>query len=101
MDIVPKKRTIKLNSHENAMKQIRMALNLTQKKFSLLIGISANSVERYENGHRTPTLTLPQIKKLQVQLWRLGVDFCDLPDDWNIPQSRKMRIPRKNIDCKK
>lgn len=73
----------KINCRENVLKQVRIALGMTQKEFAIAIGIAERSMTRYENGYREPVFTLSQIKALQLHLWKLGLDFQDLPDDWN------------------
>lgn len=84
MEVEQKDTKFTFNNQKNVLKQIREALGYTQREFASLICISSSSIERYETGKRDPTLTLPQIKKLQLLLFRLGLDFQDLPDDWNV-----------------
>lgn len=72
------------NNRINVLKQIREALGYTQREFVVHTGISLRSIVRYELGQREPVFSLPQIKKLQRLLFKLGLDFQDLPDDWNI-----------------
>jgi putative transcriptional regulator len=74
----------KLRSSENVLKQIRIALGMTQKEFAIAIKMGERSMTWYENGYREPVFTLSQIKALQLQLRRLGLDFQDLPDNWNL-----------------
>ena len=81
----------KLRENENALKQIRKALELTQEEFALILGANRNSVIRWENGQTVPMFTLPQIKKLQQQLRKLELDFEDIPDDWNVKIKEKVK----------
>lgn len=81
----------KLKADENALKQVREALGLTQEEFASVIGAARRSIVRYENGQRLPTFTLPQIKALQQQLRKLELDFEDIPDDWNVKIKEKVK----------
>jgi DNA-binding XRE family transcriptional regulator len=74
---------VKLNPEENLLKQIRQALEMTQEEFGRTIGVHQTSVARWETGRSKPTFTLAQIKALQREMRKLGLDFDDLPDDLN------------------
>lgn len=81
----------KLSADENALRQIRKALKITQEDFALIIGADRRSIIRWENGQTVPMFTLPQIKKLQQQLRKLELDFEDIPDDWNVKIKEKVK----------
>jgi DNA-binding XRE family transcriptional regulator len=74
---------VKLNPKENPLKQIRQELGMTQIEFAEAIKATQRSIVRWENGQTKPALTIPQIKALQRQMKRLGLDFSDIPDDFN------------------
>jgi len=63
------------------LKQIRKALGLTQSEFAAVIGTHQGCVARWERGKTQASLTLKQIKALQREMRKLGLDFQDLPDD--------------------
>jgi DNA-binding XRE family transcriptional regulator len=73
---------VKLNFEENILKQIRQELGMTQEQFAKAINVHRVSVAKWEAG-RHPSLTIPQIKALQKEIRKLGLDFSDLPDDFN------------------
>lgn len=51
------------------IRELRQALKLTQEKFAVQIGVSFPTVNRWENGHDTPSpLALRQIDTLLNQL---------------------------------
>jgi DNA-binding XRE family transcriptional regulator len=91
----------KLQSSENVLKQVRLALDMTQKEFAIAIGIAERSMTRYENGLREPVFTLAQIKALQLQLLKLGLDFQDLPDNWNVEIKSEPKAKRSKTEEKK
>ncbi|MGL5877326.1 MAG: helix-turn-helix domain-containing protein [Xenococcaceae cyanobacterium] len=91
----------KFQSSENVLKQVRLALDMTQKEFAIAIGIGERSMTRYENGLREPMFTLAQIKALQLQLLKLGLDFQDLPDNWNVEIKSESSKKRRKTEQKK
>jgi putative transcriptional regulator len=74
---------VKLNPEENSLKQIREALGLTQIEFAKAIQATQRSIVRWENGQTKPMFSIAQIKALQREMRKLGLDFDDLPDDLN------------------
>lgn len=73
---------VKLNSKESILKQIRQQLGMTQEEFSKAIKVHRVSLAKWETG-KSPSFTMPQIKALQREIRKLGLDFSDLPDDFN------------------
>jgi DNA-binding transcriptional regulator YiaG len=65
------------------VKEIRQALGMTQEEFALAIKAHRVSVAKWETTRKHPSLTLPQIKALQREMWKIGLDFSDLPDEFN------------------
>jgi DNA-binding XRE family transcriptional regulator len=74
---------VKLNPKENLLRQIRQALGMTQTEFADAIKATQRSIVRWEKGYTKPLFTLPQVKALQKEMWKIGLDFSDLPDDFN------------------
>lgn len=53
----------------NLIRELRQAMNLSQEKFAAALGMTFPSVNRWENGHATPSpLALKQIDALLNQL---------------------------------
>lgn len=51
------------------VQELRQALGLTQKKFAAQLGVTFPTLNRWENGHATPSpLALKQIETLLNQL---------------------------------
>ncbi len=72
---------VQIISGVSALKQIREALGLTQAEFAKAIGTHQVCVARWERGKTKTSLTLRQVKALQQELAKLGLDFGDLPDE--------------------
>lgn len=96
MEVEQKDAKFTFNKQTNVLKQIREALGYTQEEFAFTLGATRRSISRYETGKYDPTFSLSQIKKLQVLLFKLGLDFQDLPDDWNVQiKVEKPSAPKK------
>ncbi len=55
---------------------------MTQEEFGNTLGITRNTISRYESGrHRRIKFTLNQMKRLQQLLEANGMSLSDLPDD--------------------
>jgi DNA-binding XRE family transcriptional regulator len=74
---------VKLISGENALKQVREALGMTQMEFAKAIKATHRSIVRWENGQTKPQFSIPQIKALVNEMQKIGLDITDLPDDLN------------------
>jgi DNA-binding transcriptional regulator YiaG len=74
---------VKLNPEESPLKQIREALGMSQREFAKTLGTYHKTINRWENGQTKPMFSLAQIKALQREMRKLGLDFDDLPDDIN------------------
>lgn len=72
---------VKLVEGENALKQIRQALGMSQRKFAEALGTYQKTIVRWENGETKAMLSLAQIKALQKAMRQIGLDIEDLPDD--------------------
>jgi DNA-binding XRE family transcriptional regulator len=72
----------KINPNLPALKQVREKLEMTQEEFGQALGISNNTISRYERGvHKNITFTITQVKRLQDLLEQAGMTIKDLPDD--------------------
>lgn len=74
---------VKLISGENPLKQIRQALGMTQREFAKALGTYQKTIVRWENGETKPMFTISQVKALQREMAKVGLDFEDLPDEIN------------------
>lgn len=72
---------VKLVEGENALKQIRQALGMSQRKFAEALGTYQKTIVRWENGETKPMFSVPQMKALQKAMREIGLDVTDLPDD--------------------
>jgi DNA-binding XRE family transcriptional regulator len=64
------------------LKQVRERLGMTQEEFGRALGISNNTISRYERGvHQRIKFTIAQMKRLQDLLEQAGLSIKDLPDD--------------------
>lgn len=72
---------VKLVEGENALKQIRQALGMSQRKFAEALGTYQKTIVRWENGETKPMFSVAQVKALQREMWKVGLEWQDLPDD--------------------
>ena len=55
---------------------------MTQEEFGQALGITRESINRYERGvHQRIKFTITQMKRLQELLEQAGLSIKDLPDD--------------------
>jgi putative transcriptional regulator len=60
----------------NLMKEMRQRLNLSQARFAAKLGVSFQSVNRWENGRTKPlSIALKQIEQLLHQMGDSGKDL--------------------------
>jgi len=51
------------------IRELRQTLKLTQEKFAVQLGVSFPTINRWENGHATPSpLALKQIEMVLIEL---------------------------------
>lgn len=51
------------------IRELRQTLKLTQEKFAVQLGVSFPTINRWENGHATPSpLALKQVEMLLIEL---------------------------------
>ena len=73
---------LNFNPDVPTLKQVREKLGMTQEDFGQALGISNNTISRYERGvHKNITFTLAQMKRLQDILEQAGMTLKDLLDD--------------------
>ena len=67
------------------IRELRQTLKLTQEKFAVQLGVTFPTINRWENGHATPSpLALKQIELLLQQM-------SELPDATLRERCREMR----------
>jgi transcriptional regulator with XRE-family HTH domain len=72
----------KFNPNVPTLKQVRERLGMTQEEFGQALGITRESINRYERGvHQHIKFTIAQMKRLQELLEKAGLSIKDLPDD--------------------
>jgi len=70
------------NPNVPTLKQVRERLGMTQEEFGQALGITRESISRYERGvHQHIKFTIAQMKRLQELLEKAGLSIKDLPDD--------------------
>lgn len=62
------------------LKDLRIKLGLSQQAFATSLGVSMGAVSRWENGHRSMSLTLPQMASLIKLLREVDWDIDDFLD---------------------
>lgn len=72
---------LNFNPDVPTLKQVREKLGMTQEEFGRALGISNNTISRYERGLHKITFTLAQMKRLQDLLEQAGISIRDLPND--------------------
>jgi DNA-binding XRE family transcriptional regulator len=73
---------INFNPDVPTLKQVRERLGMTQEELGQALGISGNTISRYERGvHQRIKFTIAQMKRLQELLEKAGLSIKDLPDD--------------------
>ncbi|NET39443.1 MAG: helix-turn-helix transcriptional regulator [Cyanothece sp. SIO1E1] len=66
---------------QSPLKRIRELMGgISQEELARRIGVSAQTVSRWERGLWAATLTLPQAKALDRELTSIGLTLQDLPD---------------------
>lgn len=66
---------------ESPLKKIRELLGVSQEEFGRRIGVTGQTVSRWERGIWPATFTLAQIRALRREIKALGLDLDDIPDD--------------------
>ena len=63
------------------LRTLRDLLGLTQDQLGILLGVSGNTISRWETGKTQPTLTIPQSLRLFLLIDQAGLTKDDLPLD--------------------
>ncbi|MEZ2321796.1 MAG: helix-turn-helix domain-containing protein [Microcoleus sp.] len=63
------------------LKTLRDLLGLTQDQLGILLGVTGNTISRWETGKSQPTLTIPQSLRLFLLIEQSGLTKSDLPID--------------------
>jgi transcriptional regulator with XRE-family HTH domain len=70
------------NPNVPTLKQVRERLEMTQEQFADALGLSRNTINRYERGiHQRIALSMGQIKRLVELMKQAGLSIEELPDD--------------------
>jgi len=63
------------------LRMLREALGLTQDRLGVFLGVTGNTISRWETGKSQPTLTIPQSFRLFLLIEEAGLTKDDLPVD--------------------
>lgn len=68
------------------LKALRARLgDISQEELARRIGVSLNSVSRWERGITPATFTVPQLKAFVNIVRQAGLDVQNIPDDFSLP----------------
>ena len=75
-------RDLNFNPNVPTLKQVRERLGMTQDDFATELGLSRNTIGRYERGeHQRIALSVSQVKRLVELMKQAGMSIEDLPDN--------------------
>ncbi|QKD80829.1 helix-turn-helix transcriptional regulator [Thermoleptolyngbya sichuanensis A183] len=77
---MPKKPDPPSPTEISPLKQLREELGMSQEDFARALGISGQTVSRWELRKNVPTFTVQQMKALERLLQTIGKTILDLPD---------------------
>ncbi|HIK39117.1 helix-turn-helix transcriptional regulator [Thermoleptolyngbya sp. M55_K2018_002] len=77
---MPKKSGPPSPTEISPLKQLREELGMSQEDFARALGISGQTVSRWELRKNVPTFTVQQMKALERLLQTIGKTILDLPD---------------------
>ncbi|MEG3970078.1 helix-turn-helix transcriptional regulator [Microcoleus sp. T2B6] len=63
------------------MKKLREELEMSQEDLARELGVSSQTISRWELGKNVPTFTVKQMKALEKLLASIGRSIGDLPDN--------------------
>ncbi|MEG3906601.1 helix-turn-helix transcriptional regulator [Microcoleus sp. w2-18bC1] len=63
------------------MKKLREELEMSQEDLARELGVSSQTISRWELGKNVPTFTVKQMKALEKLLASIGKSISDLPDN--------------------
>lgn len=78
---MPKKPVPRPEDEESHLRKLREQLEMSQEDFARELGVSSQTISRWELGKNVPTFTVKQIKALEKLLASIGKSIADLPDN--------------------
>ncbi|MGV0023842.1 helix-turn-helix transcriptional regulator [Phormidesmis priestleyi] len=77
---MPKRPNPRPEGEESALRKLREELEMSQEDLARELGISLQTVSRWELGKNVPTFTVKQMKALERLLKSIDKSISDLPD---------------------
>ena len=78
---MPKKPVPRPEYEESHLKKLREELQMSQEDLARELGVSSQTISRWELGKNVPTFTVKQMKALEKLLASIGRSIGDLPDN--------------------
>ncbi|MEG4204973.1 helix-turn-helix transcriptional regulator [Microcoleus sp. Pol7_A1] len=78
---MPKKPVPRPEDEESHLKKLREELEMSQEDLARELGVSSQTISRWELGKNVPTFTVKQMKALEKLLASIGRSIGDLPDN--------------------
>jgi putative transcriptional regulator len=78
---MPKKPVLRPEDEESHLKKLREELEMSQEDLARELGVSSQTISRWELGKNVPTFTVKQMKALEKLLASIGRSIGDLPDN--------------------
>ena len=78
---MPKKPVPRHEDEESHLKKLREELEMSQEDLARSLGVSSQTISRWELGKNVPTFTVKQMKALEKLLASIGRSIGDLPDN--------------------
>ena len=81
IEVMPKKPVPRPEDEESHLKKLREELEMSQEDLARSLGVSSQTISRWELGKNVPTFTVKQMKALEKLLASIGRSIGDLPDN--------------------
>ncbi|MEG4034945.1 helix-turn-helix transcriptional regulator [Microcoleus sp. S36b_A4] len=78
---MPKKPVPRPEDQESHLKKLREELEMSQEDLARELGVSSQTISRWELGKNVPTFTVKQMKALEKLLATIGRSISDLLDN--------------------
>jgi transcriptional regulator with XRE-family HTH domain len=78
---MPKKPVPRPEDEESHLKKLREELEMSQEDLARSLGVSSQTISRWELGKNVLMFTVKQMKALEKLLASIGRSICDLPDN--------------------
>ncbi|MEG4249059.1 helix-turn-helix transcriptional regulator [Microcoleus sp. Pol10D4] len=78
---MPKKPVPRPEDEESHLKKLREELEMSQEDLARELGVSSQTISRWELGKNVPMFTVKQMKALEKLLASIGKSIGDLPDN--------------------